>query len=115
MVQLTFANGATANLYSSCSTAIGGGVSLDVWGTQMKAAFTGWEHTVQIDLPHKEHITIPGGDNIFAREDRPFIDSVKAGENRGILATYEDGLKATAIACAANRSMETSEVIEPAI
>ena len=112
MVQLTFANGAAANLYSSCSTALGGGVSLDVWGTELKAAFTGWEHSVRIDLPGGEQITIPGGDNIFGTEDRAFIDAIKAGENRGILATYEDGLKATAIACAANESMETGQVID---
>lgn len=111
MVQLAFANGAAANLYSSCSTPLGRGVSLTVWGTEMHAAFTGWEHSVTITRPGGEVITIPGEENIFSLEDRAFIDSVKAGENRGILATYEDGLKATAIACAANESMETGKVI----
>jgi len=115
MVQLTFANGAAANLYSSCSTSVGGGISLTVWGTDMKAEFTGWEHSVKIDLPGGEQISIPGEPNVFALEDRAFVDSVKAGENRGILATYEDGLRATAISCAANTSMETGEVVEVAI
>lgn len=45
-------------------------------------------------------------------QDRAFIDSVKAGEDRGILATYEDGLKAVAIACAADESMRTGKVVE---
>jgi len=112
MVQMAFANGAAANLYSSCSTSVGGGVFLTLWTTDMKAEFTGWEHSVKIYLPGDEQITIPGEPNIFAHEDRAFIDSVKAGENRGILATYEDGLKATAIACAANESMETGRVVE---
>ncbi len=111
MVQLTFANGAVATLYSSVSTSVGGGVSLTLWATDMKAVFTGWEHNVEIDLPGGEHISIPGEDDIFAKEDRAFVDSVRAGENRGILATYEDGLKATAIACAANESMETGEIV----
>ena len=111
MVQMAFANGAAANLYSSCCTPVGGGIFLTLWATDMKAEFTGWEHSVRIHLPGDEQITIPGEPNIFALEDRAFIDSVKAGENRGILATYEDGLKAVAIACAANESMETGRVI----
>ena len=112
MVQLTFANGAAANLYSSCSTSVGGGVSLTVWGTDMKAEFTGWEHSVKISLPGNEQITIPGEQSIFGLEDRAFIDSIKAGADRGILANYEDGLKATAIACGANESFDTGHVVK---
>jgi len=112
MVQLTFANGAAGNLVSSCSTSQGSGVTLEVFGTDLRARFTGWEQGVEIDLPGGEHVRIPGEENIFAKEDRAFIDSVKAGKNKGILATYDDGLKATEIAVAANRSMETGEVIE---
>ena len=111
MVQLKFANGGAANLYSSCSTPVGGGIFLTLWATEMRADFTGWEASVKISLPGHEEIAIPGEPNIFAKEDRAFIDSVKAGKNKGILATYEDGLKATAIACAANESMKTSEVV----
>jgi len=112
MVQLTFANGAAGNLYSSCSTSVSGeGISLRAWATDMYAVFTGWEHSAGIHLPGGEHIEIPGEENIFALEDRAFIDSLKAGKNKGIMATYEDGLKATAIACAANESMKTGKVV----
>ena len=55
---------------------------------------------IKIHLPGDEQTTIPGEANIFSLEDRAFIDSVKAGKDVGLLATYEDGLKATAIACA---------------
>lgn len=112
MVQMAFANGAAGNLYSSCSTSLGGGVSLTVWGTDLRAEFTGWDHSVKIHLPGQEASLIAGEPNIFAPEDRAFIDSVKAGRNTGILATYEDGLKATAIACAANDSMVSGKVID---
>jgi len=111
MVQLQFVNGAAANLYSSVSTPVGGGIFLTVWGTEMCADFSGWEHSVKIHLASGEEIAIPGEENIFAKEDRAFIDSVKAGKNKGILATYEDGMKITAISCAANDSMETGKVI----
>lgn len=112
MVQLSFANGAAANLYSSCTTPIGAGILLHIWATEMKVEFTGWEHSVRIQLSGGEEISIPGEANIFAQEDRAFIDSVKAGKNKGILSTYEDGLKATAIACAANESMNSGETIK---
>jgi predicted dehydrogenase len=111
MVQLSFVNGAAANLYSSCCTPLGGGVRLTAWGTEMRAEFTGWEHSVDIYLPGDEKTTIPGEPNIFGLEDRAFVNSVKAGRNVGLFATYEDGLKATAIACAANESMDTGQVI----
>jgi len=112
MVQLSFTTGAAANLYSSCSTSVGGGITLAVWGTDMKAEFTGWEHSVRITLADGEELAIPGEENIFALEDRAFVDSVKAGEAKGILATYEDGLAATRIACAANESMETGQPVK---
>jgi hypothetical protein len=35
-----------------------------------------------------------------------------AGKNVDILATYEDGLKATATACAARESMEMGQVVD---
>ena len=111
MVQLTFASGAAANLYSSVSTSVGGGVCLTVFGTALRADFSGWEHSVEISLPDNEKISIPGEPNIFAKEDRAFIDSVKAGKSQGIMATYMDGLKITAISTAANKSMVTGEVI----
>ena len=112
MVQLSFANGAAGNLYSSCSTPVGRGIFLHIWATEMKAEFTGWEHSVRIELSGGEQISIPGEENIFAQEDRAFIDSVKAGKKKGILSTYEDGLKATAIACAANESMKTGKIVK---
>lgn len=112
MVQLKFANGAAGSLYSSCCTSLGNGVTLTVFGTDFRAEFTGWEHKVSIWLAGGEQVIVPGEDKIFSLEDRAFIDSVKAGANKGILATYDDGLKATAIACAADSSMETGNVVE---
>jgi predicted dehydrogenase len=111
IVQLRFANGSAGTLFSSCSTSRGSGVYLTVWATDMRAEFTGWEHSVEISLPGDEKISIPGEPDVFSLEDRAFIDSVKAGADRGILATYEDGLKATAIACAANESMESGREV----
>ncbi len=111
-VQLTFANGSVGTIYAGCCMSVGGGVSMTVWGTDMHAAFTGWGHDVVITQPNQEPLKIAGEANIFALEDRAFIDSIKAGSNQGILATYEDGLKATAICIAADQSMRTGEAVE---
>jgi len=112
MVQLKFANGAAANLYSSCCTPSGGGVTLTVWGTKTRAEFKGWDHSVTITQVGAEPIAIKGEDNIFGLEDRAFINSIKSGKNEGILANYEDGLKATAIAVAADKSMATGKAVK---
>jgi len=127
MVQLTFANGAAGNIYSSCCTSqsgegavlmFGGGgtAGLHVWGTEMSAElpFIVQSVNTKIYLADEKVEEIPE-ENVFAffaLENRAFIDSVKAGKNIGILATYDDGVKALAIACAANKSMETGEVVE---
>lgn len=127
MVQLTFANGAAGNIYSSCCTSqsgegavlmFGGGgtARLHVWGTEMSAElpFIVQSANTKIYLADEKVEEIPEENvfALFARENRAFIDSVKAGKNIGILATYDDGVKALAIACAANKSMETGEVVE---
>ena len=112
MVQLRFKNGAAGTLYSSCSTDLGSGVTLTVFGTEMRAEFNGWDHSASIHLPGGEVASIPGEPNIFSLEDRAFIDAVKSQNREGLLATYEDGLKATAIACAANESMKTGQVVK---
>lgn len=111
MVQLGFENGATGNLYSSCCTPAGGGISLDVWTTSMHARFDSWEHSVHIDEGEGTRTAIKGEENIFAREDRAFIDAVKFGSDEGLLCSYEDGLKSVQIACAADESMKTGKAI----
>ncbi len=58
MVQLKFAGGAAANIYSSCCTTMGSGISLTVWGTDMLACFSDWHHNVTIDLPKGEHYEV---------------------------------------------------------
>jgi len=100
MVQLRFANGAVGSLYSACCMKVSNGVSLTVFGTDLYAAFSGGAHDVEIKVPDGELTRIESEPNILSLEDRAFVDSVKAGRNAGILASYEDGLKATAIGAA---------------
>ena len=56
-----------------------------------------------LDIPRKVDQT--------AILDRAFIDAVKTGDRSLIRSSYEDALKSLRLAFAANRSMETGEVI----
>ena len=78
----------------------------------MHTEFTGWEYAAQIKLAGSEQITIPPEPDILSVEDRIFIDAVKSGRPDSILATYEDGLKTTAVSWAVNQSIESGEVVK---
>ena len=113
VVNIKFKNGAVANLWASCSAnAGGGGVSLDVYGTDFTAKFTGWEHTLRLYRKDQDIIEIRGEPNIFEIEDRTFIDAVKTKNPSLIMSDYEDGFKTIEITLAANKSLEKNEVIE---
>ncbi len=114
VVNLRFRSGAIANLMASCATGVGGGVTLNVYSENHAALFTGWEHTLRLlskqdDETHEE--AIPGEENIFAIEDRAFIDAVKSGDKSLVRTDYADGLKTAEVAVAANRSMDTREPV----
>ena len=112
MVQLTFENGAAGNLYRSCATPQGGGISLEVWTTDMHARLDGWEHSARIDEPDGTQTDIRGEESIFAKEDRAFSDAVRTGDAGGLLCSYEDGFKSVQIACAADESMRTGNPVD---
>jgi myo-inositol 2-dehydrogenase/D-chiro-inositol 1-dehydrogenase len=114
VVNLKFKSGAIANIFSSCATNIGGGVSLSVFSENHAAFFTGWEHSLRLlekrgDESREE--SVAGEENIFAIEDRVFIDAVKSGDGNRIGTDYADGVKTSEVTVCANRSMETGEPV----
>ena len=114
LVNIKFKSGAIANLMASCATNVGGGVTLNVFSENHAAFFTGWEHSLRLLAERGEETreeTITGEENIFALEDRVFIDAVKSGDRAKIGTDYTDGLKTAEIAVAANRSMDTGEPV----
>ncbi len=114
LVNIKFKSGAIANLMASCATNVGGGVTLNVFSENHAACFTGWEHSLRLLAERGEETreeTITGEENIFALEDRVFIDAVKSGDRAKIGTDYTDGLKTAEIAVAANRSMDSGEPV----
>ncbi|CCW36247.1 predicted dehydrogenase [Chthonomonas calidirosea] len=113
VMSLQFESGAVGNIMSCCATQQGGGVFLNIWASKHTAKFTEWAHHVQIyrhNEPGTEEIR---GDieDIFAKEDRAFIDAVKSGDASGILCPYADGVRSTLVALAGNESVETGKPV----
>lgn len=108
---IRLASGGVATLLSACACNVGGGVWLTVWSQNAKAEFWGWEHSGRIQVKDRDPEEIPGEGDIFALEDRIFIDAVKTGDRSKILCTYEDGAKTARLTIAANESMVTGKPV----
>ena len=108
---IKFKNGAIADIYSSCATNRGGGVTLNVHSAEKCMRFTGWEHSVKIEVSGLETEEIKGEGNIFEIEDRVFINAVKKNDKKGVLSNYADGVKTLAITLAANQSIATGQPV----
>src|SRR5579884_2226624 len=113
VVSMKFESGGVGNIMSCCAAGAGGGVFLNIWAAHHTAKFTDWAHHVQIyrqGEPGTEEIR---GDieDIFAKEDRAFIDAVKSGDASGILCPYADGVRSTLVALAGNESVETGKPV----
>lgn len=110
-VAVTFENGAVANLMSSCASRAGGGVHMTVAAMHHYATFTGWEHSVVIRKSALEEERIQGESNIFEIEDGAFVAAVSNDQPELIRSPYADGVRSLAFCLAANRSLETGEVV----
>jgi predicted dehydrogenase len=102
-VNIRFAGGGIATILSSSATPVGGGVSLKILGTHSALEFSGWGHDAIIRTAQGEE-TVAAEANIFAVEDRAFIDAVRSGDRSSIMTDYDDAFKTAALTLAANAS-----------
>jgi myo-inositol 2-dehydrogenase / D-chiro-inositol 1-dehydrogenase len=110
-VVATFENGAVANLMSSCASRAGGGVHMTVAAMHHFVSFTGWEHSAVIRKSALEEERILGESDIFEIEDAAFVAAVEGNQPELVQSPYADGIKSLAFCLAANRSLETGEVV----
>jgi len=110
LIAAKFDSGALVTLYSSCASNAAGGVDLNVFAKHTCARFSGWNHDVAILRPGKEPIEIAGEGDIFAIEDRAFIEAVKTGDPSGIMSTYADGAETLRLTAAGDRAIATGQV-----
>jgi len=111
-----FAGGALANIISSASTpragAVGSGIFLDIHGVSTSARFTGWGHDVKIAAEGKEIEEVKSNGDIFALEDRAFVDAVKSGDKSKVRTDYVDAVKTSLLTIGANVSAETGKPVD---
>lgn len=107
-VTIRLASGGVATVFSCCAAnGGGGGVWLSVFAPDTTFLFTGWEHSLTILRQGAEPTSVPGEPDIFAIEDRAFLNAVASGDGSGILSTYSDAARTLELTLAANRAIET--------
>lgn len=111
-VNIRFASGGVANLMSACcANGGGGGVWLNLYAHDTTFLFTGWEHSVQILRKGQEAEEIKGEPDIFAVEDRIFLDAVRSGDGSKVQSSYPDAAKTLELGLAANESIATGKPV----
>ncbi len=109
---IKFKNGAIASLMASVATPVGGNITLDIYGTKSTVKFSGWGHDATIMRQDEEPEIVKSAGEIFAIEDRAFLDAVQTGDARKILAPYVDSFKTAQITIAANQSAQSGKPVE---
>jgi myo-inositol 2-dehydrogenase / D-chiro-inositol 1-dehydrogenase len=109
-VNIRFKNGAIATLFSTVQTPVGG-VFLTLHGTAETVRFSGWNHDVKIEHTGRWIEEIPGEDDIFAKEDRIFLDAVKRRDASAIKSPYQDGARTALLTIAAEESIRTGKPV----
>jgi len=112
-VMITFKSGLTANLMSGCF--------VSDKGDPIRSGITIIGRDKSIEYRLRECITVYSAGtqhryNCIADQsvahDRAFLDAVKTGDASGIRSPYPDAYKSLLLADAADRSMETGEVVK---
>jgi predicted dehydrogenase len=110
-VNIKLQSGGVANLMACTASNAGGGVWLNVYAGHTACTFSGWEHTVTIKQTGAEPQEIKGESDIFALEDRIFLEAVRSGDRSAIRSPYPDAVKTLEISVAANQSLATGKPV----
>ncbi|MCL4505439.1 MAG: Gfo/Idh/MocA family oxidoreductase [Chloroflexi bacterium] len=111
VVNIKLRSGGVANLMACTASNADGGVWLNVYAGKTAFKFTGWEHTLTIKRAGGDGEEIAGEPDIFAVEDRIFLDAVRSGDRSGIRSTYPDAVKTLEISVAASQSIASGKPV----
>lgn len=109
-VTMRMKNGASATITSSCVCNHGGGVSLGVVTPEATFTIAGGHVTVKEDGKITEYAPKV---NMYAEEDKVFVDAVRTGKRAHIKSPYPDAVKTFFVTCAANESMQSGMPVKP--
>ncbi len=108
---MTFADGLLCNVTSSCAWPMTE-ISLEAHCMGGRVELSGWPFELTLQTP-EETRTYPAAPDVFAEEDRVFVDAVLSGDASGIRSPYADAIKTIALTCAAEESMASGEPVRP--
>lgn len=110
VINARFASGALASFSTGCfplgghSESPDGGIGLHLSSRNHRIYLTGWHFDGIVYSGVNDKESIPREDNIFAIQDKAFLDAMATGDTSGIHSNYEDSLKTLAATLAANES-----------
>lgn len=107
-VSLTFKSGAVATILSSCvaNQGYGTGIHIITRGKNVKI-----EGDLLIVEEQNKKMTFKNDNNPYQRESELFLEAIETGDKTAIRSPYEDSIKSLEITLAANRSLDSGEVV----
>jgi len=112
-VSIQLKSGAVACIQSSWSVGFERDIYLKLFGPNISVEFKNWDLDTKIVCrDYLVPLEIPGEKDIFAIEDRAFLNAVKYNDPTRILSNYEDGFRSLQLSLAANESLETGGPIQ---
>ena len=110
---LQMKSGAVASISGSWSSGFGDDSHLVLLGPDIKVEFKNWDHDVRV-FSHSSPspIEIAGEKDIFAIEDRAFLDAVRSGDKTKILSDYDDAVRTLKVGLAAIKSLEAGRPVK---
>lgn len=110
VVNARFASGALASFSTGCfplgghSESPGGGIGLNLSSRRRRIVLSGWSLEGTVYSEEEKAEKVPVEENIFAVQNRTFLDAVASGDPSGIRSSYADAMKTLATTLAANES-----------
>jgi len=109
---IKFESGAIATINASVATPVGGGILLEVLGMNSAIKFSGWGHDARILRRDAEEETVKSVSDIFAVEDRQFLDAIHTGDASKVLSTYVAAFNNARITLAASESAQSGQPVD---
>lgn len=109
LCSLAFESGVLCEVTSSCAFPMTE-ISLEVFAMGGRLKLNRWPFELTLQTP-EESRSYPATSDVFAREDRVFVDALLGGDASGIRSTYADAFRTMALTCAAEESLSSGEPV----
>jgi len=112
LCSMTFAGGLLCEITSSCAYPMTE-ISLEAFCMGGRMRLARWPFELTLQTP-EETCNYPAMPDVFAGEDRVFVNAVLSGDASAIKSPYADAIRTMALTCAAEESMASGEPVQVA-